>query len=86
MAIEEQKYSAGFWRQLSRATYLLQVLEEGLQPLGHLDIGAALDDVLHHGGLEEEHAEADVDADRLVVDLLHLKSGGERIKTGGEGG
>ena len=45
---------------------------ECLEPLGHLHVGAALDDVLHHGGLDEQHAEGDVDADGVRVDHLDL--------------
>lgn len=31
--------------------YLFEVFEEDFEPLGHFAIGAALDDVLHHGAL-----------------------------------
>lgn len=51
------------------------MLVEDLQPLGHLPVGAALDDVLHHGALQEQHAEADVDGHSVRIHLADLQAG-----------
>jgi len=42
--------------------HLFEVQEERLEPLAHLLVGTALDDVLHHGALVEVHLEGDLHA------------------------
>ena len=55
-------------------TYLLDVCAEGLQPLGHLAVGALLDDVAHHGAFDEGHLEGHLDLHRRRGKRLHAQA------------